>query len=256
MFFFLFVHVFPAPLLFFLFYFAAMENFDWPLLLKNYKALYFTNCIMYAFSLAVLIRAVIQQKSRLIHIIACYAAFSTLQSFFSHIEFFNLNKQYHYEYLVNLSISIFIIVEITCCYWLVRLSHTTLLQRRAMRLLLLCYYLFEAIYLSLMFLKNKVNDVESLVELPMLIVFCCIYYYNVFANKPQANLARQPLFWAMGGMALLAFTLIPYNIVYTYMNSQKSGLQIPMIINNISYCLLFCCFWQALRLTAKTPTHA
>ena len=197
-----------------------------------------------------------QQKSRLTRIIACYATFSILQSLFSHIEFFNVNKQHHYEYLVNLSISIFIIVEITCFYWLLRLGHTTIPQRRAMRLLLLGYYLFAAIYLSLMFLKNKVNDVESFVELPILIVYCCIYYYNVFANKPQTNLARQPLFWAMGGMALLAFMQIPYNIVYTYMNSQKSGLQVPLIINNISYCLLFGCFWQALRLTAKTPTHA
>jgi hypothetical protein len=233
-----------------------MENFDWPLLLKDYKGLYFTLPLMICLSIIVLLKALaLRQKNRLTIIIACYAAVSLLQSLVSHIGYFKSINLNSYHFFIHYAISIFILAEITFCYWLSSLGGTSPLQRRAMRLLLLGYYLFAAIYLGITFFKKRVNDVESLVELPLLIVFCCIYFYNVFANKPQAQLARQPLFWAMGGMVLLAFMQIPYNIVYAYMDSLKKGLQVPLTINCASYCLLFICFWQALLLTQQNNNN-
>lgn len=122
-------------------------------------------------------------------------------------------------------------------------------------MLLIAFYAFEVWHLSPIFFNRYTNDTESFVELPILIIFCSFYYYQLFAQQPARNLKNSPLFWVVAGFTLLAFMQIPYNIVYAYLNSQKLGLQVPTILNNISYSVLFICFWQAIRTTTKIQSH-
>jgi hypothetical protein len=135
-------------------------------------------------------------------------------------------------------------------------TDTPIPQKWLTLLLLLAFYAFEIWHLYPIFFTVYNNDIESLAELPLLIIFCVLYYYQLFTQQPYSNLTNSPLFWVMAGFALLAFMQIPYNIIYSYVDTQKNGLQVPLIINFISYCLLFISFLKAIHLTNKNSAHA
>jgi hypothetical protein len=232
-----------------------MEQFDWKLMLHEWQITYYTYLLMLLSSLAVLLKAVRTQPfNGVTRIIGVYAAASFLQSLLANIIYFNIDSVLLNAFVSN-SISLFIVLEITCCYLLVATAPTTQAQHWAMRGLLIGYYLFAAIFLYGVFHKKRVNNIESLIEMPLLIIYCGIYYYNVLIGLPPQGLARSPLFWAMAGFALLAFAQIPYNIVYHNMNTISKGSAVALTINYISYCLLFVCLWRAIHITPKTNTH-
>lgn len=234
-----------------------MKNFDFNKTFTAWQNSYYTLPLMYLLCVAVIIYAIrIKPKNGVAVAILCFSGASLTQSIIDTIA-----SMYKYgrgiQYINSLAISIFITVEITCCYWLVVHSEVSWLQKRAMQLLLALFYMFEVIYITPIFFDpNRHWAYESFVELPLVIVFAVIYYYNLLTKAPQHRLSQQPLFWAISGLALIAMVQIPCNTVFGYIEVLKVSYgKWFLAITCLSYSFLFVCFLKALHLH-KTMHHA
>lgn len=230
-----------------------MENFDFSKILTGWQNSYYTLPLMYLLSVAVITYAMtIKPKNGVIIAILCFSIASLTQSIVDTIA--NIRKYGNsIQYINSLAISVFITVEITCCYWLVVCSKVSWLQKRVMRLLLALFYVFEIIYISSVFFKPRFTSFESFFELPLIIAFTSIYYYNLLTKTPQKELAYQPLFWVISGMALSAVVQIPCNIILNSIPKYTAshGARLFLAITCLSYSSLFVCFLKALHLHKK-----
>jgi hypothetical protein len=257
MFFFLFVHVFPATELFFLFYFAAMENFDFTGVLNFWIGSYYTIPLMHILSIAVIIAALKSKpQTTALKILTLLTGASLLQALVDQTitSYAPLKGEIS---ITVLSISAYIIIELTCCFFLVSLSGINLAQKRSMQITLMLFYLFEIIYISFGFSKRHYNSLESIVEFSCIIFFCTVYYYNILSKKPQKYLLKTPLFWAISGMAFMALVQMPCAVIVDYILFKKSPYSnLYHLITAVVYCTLFISFLKAIHLTTKnTAPH-
>jgi hypothetical protein len=239
--------------LFFLFYFAAMENFNWNLALENYWLSYYTMLIMQIISIIVIIKgATAKYKNPIIYILVVYAAASFLQTLITNLAFGYFTERIT-QIVASTSISLFIIIETTCCYLLLTKSSLHNRQKQWLKLLLVSFYAFELVYLAQVFFTERTANIESFVQLPLMVIFCTIYYYNLLSKPPQDLLLQTPLFWAIGGIALIAFSLLPLNIALNYVSYSKSLFHLSLIIPATCYSLVFIFHLKAIQCSQKQP---
>lgn len=230
-----------------------MKDFDFSKIIAGWQDSYYTAPLMYLLSIAVFIYAIItKSKNGIVMVIICFSGTSLIQSIISELIFLHKHAK-ALQYINSFAISVFIVVEITCCYWLVVRSKVSRLQKRIMQLLLASFYIFEVIYIPSVFFKPHFTSFESFFELPLIIAFTTIYYYNLLTKTPQKELAYQPLFWAISGMALTAVVQIPCNIILNSIPkyTESYGARLLITITALSYSSLFVCFLKALHLHKK-----
>lgn len=159
-------------------------------------------------------------------------------------------------YITTFSISLYIIIEFTFCFFLVFSSGVSGIQKRLMRISLFLYYSFEVIYLSIVYYQDRHNSLESIIELSFILFFCAIYYYNILCHKPQQHLINNPSFWAISGMAFMALVQMPCAFIVDYILYKKSPYSnLYHVITALVYCTLFICLLKSIRLTKKDKVY-
>jgi hypothetical protein len=229
-----------------------MNAFNWQRLWDMYQRTYFATIVMFVAALALVIYAFRAHRQQpLTRIIGVYAASSALQVFCNGLVYL-YTPFYESKYFNTLSVVQFILVEISCCYLLLTASGLRQGQRQWLRGLLICFYLFALVYGGLHFTEGWYEDILSRVQLPLMLTFCAIYYYNLLTGTPQSKLWRQPLFWAIGGMCLAAMVMLPFSLVQDVMAVNKQLFPLAHILPTLCYLIVFFTLFKAIQWSQKT----
>jgi hypothetical protein len=80
---------------------------------------------------------------------------------------------------------------------------------------------FTIILLSLILYSGKnINFGSFAIANLGLIIYCIIYYYLLFHDKPNANLLKEPSFWIISGILLGVSASIPINSLHEYLKIE------------------------------------
>lgn len=228
-------------------------QFDWHRLFDMYSWSYYTMPPIFVLALYTAMRAATAKFPSIItKIITAYAAASALQYIFISIHFLYI-PLYQAKYAAAFSIMLFLVIELGCCYHLVKASGISHLQHRAMQLLLLLFVVFAGGYSYLHFFRGFYDDEIGLAQLPIMLLFCCIYYYNLIKHFPKQALLKQPLFWAISGMCFVAIVLLPFSLVSNYLGEHNSTLPLLHLIPSFCYTILFITHLKAIRCSQQKP---
>ncbi len=228
-------------------------QFDWHRLFEMYSWGYYTIPLLLLLTLYVAIKAAtVIPPTSITRAITVYAAASALQNIFISVVFL-YTSLYQNQYAAAFSIVLFMVIELACCYYLVKASGISHLQHRAMQLLLLLFGIYAGVYTCLHFFKGFYQDAIGLIQLPIMLLCCCMYYYNLIKRTPKQALLKQPLFWAIGGMCFVAMLLLPYSLVSDYLGDNKSTLPLFHLIPTFCYSILFFTHLKALQCSQQQP---
>lgn len=193
----------------------------------------------------------LKKKNRVTRIITMYAAASFIQIICSSISWGYTGSSMAISFTVWLTYFLFISIEAISCYALVRCANIKAPIAKLLTITLLGFLICGACYLWQMpYQKWNINTI-TMVELPLLIFFCGTYYYHLVTQPPQTKLRQQPLFWAISGMALLAFCLIPFSLAYSYINISERLSYLIHVIPSFVYSLVFIIHLKALQCSQK-----
>jgi len=227
-------------------------NFNWQLVWLHYQSSYYAIVLMLVVSLVVVVKGItVKKKNRITHIITLYAAASFVQAICSSISWGYSGSSMTIWLPVWLTYFIFIFIEATSCYALVRCANIKAPIAKLLAITLLGFLIFVVVYLWYVPYKKWDYNIATITELPLLIFFCGTYYYHLVTQPPQTKLRQQPLFWAISGMALLAFCLIPFSLTYSYINISTRLAYLVDIIPFFVYSLVFIIHLKALQCSQK-----
>lgn len=193
----------------------------------------------------------LKKKNRVTRIITLYAAASFVQAICSSISWGYSPAPATILLPIELIYFLFVLIEAISCYALVRCANIKAPIAKLLTITLLGFLIFVVVYLWYVPFKKWDYNIATITELPLLIFFCGTYYYHLVTQPPQTKLRQQPLFWAMSGMALLAFCLIPLSLAYSYINISASLSYLIDIIPSFVYSLVFIIHLKALQCSQK-----
>ena len=133
----------------------------------------------------------------------------------------NISLLFHYSFL-----SIFIIRVVSP-----NINFTFLIFIFLFFLFLLLYVLVNNS------LTKQLNMAFSLCNLG-LTIFCIIYYYNIFSNRPSLDLKREPSFWIITGIFFCMSTHIPITTVLDYLHHKIHYTIYAGLINVLIVCYM------------------
>jgi hypothetical protein len=231
-----------------------MEKIKWQIISEHYAGTFYLLLLMQVLTLIIMFKGLrTRPRTKLVNILIVYAAASFFQSVLSIITALIFGAKTA-NLFANAFISIFIIIEVACCYRLVVLGGLSRNQQRYLSALLIAFCVFELLYASNMLWVDRVANIESYVQLPVMMVFCGCYYHRLLTQPPQPRLLQNPLFWAMAGMVILTFLLFPYNLVLSYASHNQALKAIYWTIPTAVYSLVFLTHLKALQ-CSQQPTQ-
>lgn len=228
-------------------------QFDWERLMDMYNWSFYTiPPIIILASYTALRAATAKFPSTITKVITAYAAASALQYIFISINFL-YTPLFQAKYVAAFSVVLFMVIELGCCYCLVKASGISILQHKAMQLLLLLFVIYGSAYTYLNFFKGFYDDEVGLIQLPIMLFYCCIYYYNLIKHPPKQALLKHPLFWTISGMCFVAILLLPFSLVTDYLGQHSPTLSLLHVIPNFCYVTLFITHLKALQCNQQKP---
>lgn len=228
-------------------------QFDWHRLFDMYSWSYYSLPLLLLLTIYVAMKAAtVKPPTNITRAITVYAAASALQNIFISTEFL-YTPLYQNQYAASFSIVLFIIVELGCCYYLVNASIISHLQKKTTQLLLLLFGIYTSVYTYVYFFSGFYEDGISLVQLPIMLLYCCMYYYNLIKRPPKQALIKQPLFWAIGGMCFVAMLLLPYSLISNYLGEHISTRPLLHLIPTFCYAILSFTHLKALQCSQQKP---
>ncbi|HTI11133.1 MAG TPA: hypothetical protein VL832_21325 [Puia sp.] len=77
-----------------------------------------------------------------------------------------------------------------------------------------------------------------------MIVFCCLYFYELLQNPLEGELRRDPMFWISSGILFFYLGDLSYNLLFNLLQkyAANNGGRLFQSINNNLILMLYSCF--------------
>ncbi|HMH23054.1 MAG TPA: hypothetical protein VK563_14820 [Puia sp.] len=103
-----------------------------------------------------------------------------------------------------------------------------------------------AVLLNLTFIQGFLNFHSYTMVLGsfFMIIFCCLFFYEVFLNPLKLELHREPMFWISTGILFFYLGDFSYNLWYPILTRYglDAGRNLFLSINNNLNLVLYTCF--------------
>jgi hypothetical protein len=215
-------------------------------LLQYIKDTYFTSVLVFFISLIGFFLTMITKNKGLKMFAYYFLAYFLGQLYF----FFSstvINGNYYsiirigilYDYL-------FTIFEFTLFYLFIKRSINHPTANIILKWAAFIYYMVHLLFfLPKIFLhKNVVPQfvvqTSFIIQASFLLIFCVVYYYYLFKEKPELNLLLEPSFWIVSGLTFCMISTLPLTFILNNVmkNNYTWGINLYAIIY-IFYILLF-----------------
>lgn len=224
-----------------------MGNFNWDRFWSTYLSSYFAPLFMLAIGATLAIYAFTRKKpTRITILLGFYAMASALQTAFAAFGYL-YTPLYNNDYISSFSISLFMAIEIIATYLLITSVPIPNLQKRILQFLLITYLVVATIYSIENYYCGWYTGKLSMVELPIILFFCSIYYYNLITQPARFALLRQAQFWAVGGMTFTALVLLPFSLVSDNIAHYRQLNYLLDIIPPFCYTIVFIIHYKAIK---------
>jgi hypothetical protein len=90
-----------------------------------------------------------------------------------------------------------------------------------------------------------------------MLIFCCLFFYEVFLNPLELELHREPMFWISTGILFFYLGDFSYNLYYNILTKYglDTGRNLFLSINNNLNLVLYSCFTIAF-LCKRSPRRS
>jgi hypothetical protein len=152
---------------------------------------------------------------------------------------FNFPNKYAVFIALNISIYIFLIIELFCLYFFfykIRPYNKTV-KKNLPYIFVFCILFYIALSIRSNFFLKYVEYIYYMQSLIILIP-CFLYLYQLFIQPPILNLLNEASFWFFSGILIYFILTLPLFFMIHYFKN-KGMWQIIGFVNMLGYCLIF-----------------
>jgi hypothetical protein len=123
----------------------------------------------------------------------------------------------------------------------------TFRQFRQTALIFLCFYPVIAA-INIIFIQGVFKFHSNTMSLGSLfmILFCCLFFYEILHQQKELDLLKTPYFWFATGILFFYTGDLLYNLFFSFLTINKYDYKLLFkTINNNLIILLYCCFISA-----------
>ncbi len=233
---------------------------NWEHLLQKIAKAFYTEFLMDVTGILVILFYFLKaKKSGPLNYLVFLVAASLTQMVVVDYDYLKFQQSIFGRNIEQTSVYLYLVVEISCCLLFVR---SYLQSGRMKKFLLTGNIIFAGAALAYwgMHLSSKIYPWYITTPEGTLIIFAALwYFYELFSNTPDKNLAQEPSFWAVSGMLIVFSAITPMFVLFNYLRKSDANLTASLYaINNASYGLLFITFIITILLDqrkSKTAFH-
>jgi hypothetical protein len=222
-------------------------------MIEYFSKFYFTVPVQFIITICFVVACVLNYKKLgPLKILLLYAAISLAQAILAIYISVYTEINYQKVQLVQMSISIFTVVELILFYLFILKSISLGKIKACIKILLCLFIAYTGLYWSLTDSFNTTSSFLTLIESYFIVLACLLYYYQLIVSPPILQIPENPTFWVITGMLSLMVFIIP--IVLNRRNIFMKDLKIynnVYLINFIGYIALYIFFILGLRWKIK-----
>jgi hypothetical protein len=102
------------------------------------------------------------------------------------------------------------------------------------------------VLLNLLFIQGflRFHSYTMVIGSILMIIFCCLYFYELLQNPQEGDLLRDPMFWISTGILFFYLGDLSYNLLFNLLQeyAANTGGKLFQSINNNLILMLYTCF--------------
>lgn len=209
---------------------------------------YYTNAIL-IISTIILVYISIKKRNNIKHckFLFLYPLVSLIQQAIIFYSIFRNSPDYiKRSELNNLSINLFIIIELLIVFFLFIKILRNKLNKLILLILQVGYVLYYIYYFTIGDMRNPVDPSISIAQCFVIIIPCLFYFIELFNRPATLNLINEPNFWLASGLLInFSFMLPGYILIDKIVYDKFYYVQSTFSLIYISYSILFLLFTKA-----------